>query len=162
MAVAGKGSAITHGHEISRACCFIWTEFLKVISQGFILDAAVRYIEHIPYFELFSPETVRELSWLADQRMHELTGDDIDETGYVVDTLYTALYSLLHAQDYETSIRNAVNLGYDTDTAAAVTGTAAGMLYGVEGIPERWLEKLKKRKYLESMAKEFAESFADQ
>ena len=84
----------------------------------------------------------------------------IHETGYVADTLYSALYSLIHADDYEMSIRNAVNLGCDTDTAGAVTGTAAGILYGVKGIPERWLDALKKREYLEDLARQFSLRFA--
>jgi len=35
-----------------------------------------------------------------------------------------------------------VNLGHDSDTTGAVTGGLAGLLYGVEAIPEEWIEKL--------------------
>ena len=126
--VTGNGSAITHGHEISRLCCFIWTEFLRAISEDADIKKAISHIEAIP-------------------------------TGYVVDTLYSALYSLYYADDYETSILNAMNLGFDTDTAGAVTGMAAGMLYGLEGIPERWLNVLGRKDYLESVARDFAGCF---
>jgi ADP-ribosyl-[dinitrogen reductase] hydrolase len=35
-----------------------------------------------------------------------------------------------------------VNRGGDADTAGALAGQLAGALYGVQGIPVRWLKKL--------------------
>lgn len=37
----------------------------------------------------------------------------------------------------------AVKLGSDTDTTAAVAGGLAGIMYGLEGIPDEWLSKMK-------------------
>lgn len=156
VTVTGNGSAITHGHEISRMCCFIWTEFLRAVSEGAGLDGAASHIEKLPYREWFTEETVGELAWITGGKIRMLRETDIKESGYVADTLYAALYSLLHADSYETSIRTAVNLGYDTDTTAAVTGTAAGILYGADGIPGSWLAALRRRDYLESVARDFA------
>ena len=121
---------------------------------------AADYIESIPYGKWFSPDTLDALKRLSGKRVRELTEKDIGETGYVVDTLYAALWSMYHAEDFETAIRNAVNLGYDTDTNAAVAGMAAGILYGMEGIPKRWLECLKRREWLESLAADFAREAA--
>jgi ADP-ribosylglycohydrolase len=42
----------------------------------------------------------------------------------------------------------AVNLGQDSDTVGAVTGQLAGAMYGLSGIPERWLEPLAWRERL--------------
>lgn len=156
VTVTGNGSAITHGHEISRMSCFIWTEFLRSIAEGADIGRAIDHIESLPYGLWFSMDTMERLAFVTGKKVRSLTEEDIGETGYVVDTLYAALYSMYHAQDYETSIRNAINLGYDTDTAGAVTGTAAGMMYGVSGIPERWLHVLRKREYLETVARAFA------
>ena len=36
----------------------------------------------------------------------------------------------------------AANLADDADTVAAVTGQLAGALYGLNGIPGEWLEKV--------------------
>ena len=36
----------------------------------------------------------------------------------------------------------AVNLGDDTDTTAAVAGGLAGIVYGMGGIPGKWLDAL--------------------
>lgn len=160
MITAGNGSALTHGHAISRMCCFIWTEFLRSVSAGAGVDEAVGHIEGLPYREWFSEETVRAAAFVTEGRIHSLTEENIGETGYVVDTLYAALYSLLPADGFEACIRRAVNLGYDTDTAGAVAGTAAGILYGSESVPKRWLNDLKRREYLESAARSFAACFS--
>ena len=139
-------------------CCFIWTVFLCALSDGANPDSAIGAVESLPYEKWFSKETIKELAPIAEKRVRSLEEKDIGETGYVADTLYAALYSIYHAEDFETSIRTAVNLGYDTDTAGAVTGSAAGILYGIENIPKRWTENLRKRDYLESVARDFAGS----
>lgn len=36
----------------------------------------------------------------------------------------------------------AVNLGDDTDTVGAITGGIAGIIYGLDAIPEEWVAKL--------------------
>ena len=158
-AVTGDGSAITHGHAISRMCCFIWTEFLREIAEGRGVDGAVARIEGLPYREWFSAETADAVAFVTEKRVRDLTESAIGETGYVVDSLYAALYAMIRGRDYESCIRTAVGLGYDTDTDAAVTGTAAGILYGAEGIPERWLAALRGRRLLEDAAERFSACF---
>lgn len=159
--VIGNGSAITHGHEISRLCCFIWTEFLRMVSMHMMLTEAAEFIGRLPYRNWFSEEAVREVSFVTEDGIQRLREGHIGETGYVVDTLYAALFSMVWADSYEQSIRSAVSLGYDTDTAGAVTGAAAGIRYGAHGISERWLSKLKRRDYLEKMAADFAACFGE-
>jgi len=39
---------------------------------------------------------------------------------------------------FANAVEQAINLGGDTDTVAAVTGALAGALYGIQGIPSRW------------------------
>lgn len=43
---------------------------------------------------------------------------------------------------FEEALVLAVNLADDADTVGAVTGQLAGALYGMSGIPARWLEPL--------------------
>ena len=49
----------------------------------------------------------------------------------------------------------AVNLGDDTDTIAAITGSMVGTIYGMESIPEEWLSKVRKVEELKSIATGF-------
>jgi ADP-ribosylglycohydrolase len=76
----------------------------------------------------------------------DISVDFIKSSGYVVDTLEAAVWCLLNTDNLKDSLLKAVNLGYDTDTVAAVAGGLAGIYYGFESIPEDWLEKIQKRK----------------
>jgi ADP-ribosyl-[dinitrogen reductase] hydrolase len=60
----------------------------------------------------------------------------------VIHTLEAALWSVDQTDSFEAAVVLAVNLGDDTDTVGAVTGQLAGALYGLSGIPQRWLEPL--------------------
>lgn len=44
--------------------------------------------------------------------------------------------------NYKESVLLAVNLGEDTDTIAAITGSMSGLYYGIENIPKDWIDKL--------------------
>lgn len=73
--------------------------------------------------------------------------DDVDpkkleNSGYVLSTLQTALYHILTADSAESAIVNAVNQGGDTDTIGAVAGAVADTRFGVSTLPERWLDAL--------------------
>jgi ADP-ribosylglycohydrolase len=57
-------------------------------------------------------------------------------------TLEASIWCLITTNSYKEAVLKAVNLGYDTDTTAAVTGGLAGLLYGYECIPGNWLEKI--------------------
>ena len=78
-------------------------------------------------------------------------------TGYVAESLEAALWCLWRTNSYREAILQAANLGDDADTTAAVCGQLAGAHYGIEGIPGGWLDKLAKRRYIESIASELYE-----
>ena len=155
--VISNASGITHAHAISRMSCFIWTEFLRQIILSSSITAAVHHVESLSYDRWFPKEALDALSFVTKGQIQAVTEKDIGETGYVVDTLYSAFFSLIHSTDFEHSILTAVNLGYDTDTAAAITGMAAGILYGAEQIPAQWMNDLRSKELLVKTAQEFAE-----
>lgn len=72
-------------------------------------------------------------------------------SGYVVDTLWSARIAVEESRDYAGCIRRAIAFGHDTDTTAAVAGAAAGVLYGLDGIPIEWREALRGRDVLEGL-----------
>ena len=65
----------------------------------------------------------------------------LNSSGYTVDTLACALWCFFHGESFEETLVSAVNLGGDADTVGAVTGGLAGVYWGFENIPERWLAK---------------------
>jgi ADP-ribosyl-[dinitrogen reductase] hydrolase len=68
--------------------------------------------------------------------------DAVRGSGYVVDGLEAALWCVWTTETFETAVLTAANLGDDADTTAAVAGQVAGAIYGIDGIPERWRDKV--------------------
>ena len=79
----------------------------------------------------------------------------IRSSGYVVDTLEAALWSVGGSASFEEAVLKAVNLGDDADTVGAVTGQIAGALWGYAGIPEAWTRQIAWRDKLLSSPKRF-------
>ena len=63
---------------------------------------------------------------------------------------------MLNSSSYPESVLNAVNLGGDTDTTAAVTGGFAGIYYGVENIPQEWVEQIARKQDIIDLTDRFA------
>ncbi len=78
--------------------------------------------------------------------------DAVRGSGYVVDGLEAAFWSVWTTDTFEAAILEATNLGDDADTTAAVAGQVAGALYGVEGIPVRWRETVFMRELIVDLA----------
>ncbi|MFE0641793.1 ADP-ribosylglycohydrolase family protein [Streptomyces sp. NPDC058877] len=62
--------------------------------------------------------------------------------GAVWPCLGSAVWALRTTASFEGAVASAVDLGGDTDTVAAVTGTLAGAVYGPAAIPARWTSLL--------------------
>lgn len=151
----GKASKLTHGHEINKMSCFIYTKFLQNIIKTKNAHLAYRDITNIDYNEYFSDETIAAHKKLIRPSFEYISSDEINGSGYVVDTLEAVIYSILNAKNYEDAVETAIKTGYDTDTIAGITGSIAGVQYGYDNIPKRWLDKLKKKTYLEKIADSF-------
>ena len=83
--------------------------------------------------------------------------DDISSSGYVVSTLEAVMWLFLNSKDYNSTILKAVNLGNDTDTIAAITGSLLGIYYGLNSIKDKWKLSLKKHDYIIDLCKKFEE-----
>lgn len=152
-----NGSKITHANDTSKMSCYIYTEFLKVVINTQNKEKAFNHILNLVYDDKFNKEAIKAHSQILDRGFLNIEDCDIKESGYVVDTLESVLYSILKTNSYKEAVLCAVNLGYDTDTTAGITGSIAAILYGLNDIPEFWLQKLKKLEYLEEMAQNYCE-----
>jgi ADP-ribosyl-[dinitrogen reductase] hydrolase len=84
----------------------------------------------------------RAISAIAPGSRRHKSRDQIRSSGYVIDTLEAALWTVGVTSSFEDALIQAVNLGEDADTVGAVTGQLAGALYGASAIPERWIHRL--------------------
>ncbi|MBS3137749.1 ADP-ribosylglycohydrolase family protein [Candidatus Woesearchaeota archaeon] len=73
----------------------------------------------------------------------------LQTTGYMLDTVQTALYCFLkHRDDFEKAVLTAVNNSYDSDSIAAITGFMSGAYLGINNIPMRFKVGLENYQYL--------------
>jgi len=84
-----------------------------------------------------------------------LTYEELPNTGYVIDTLIAALWCFYYSENFEYGLIKAVNLAGDADTIGAVYGQIAGVFYGFDNIPKRWISILSKKEMLFSMFNDF-------
>ena len=69
--------------------------------------------------------------------------DDVNNSGWVVSTLQAALWAFENTETFEDGMIAAVNLGGDSDSIGAVFGQIAGVYYGFQAIPQRWINAVK-------------------
>lgn len=65
-----------------------------------------------------------------------------ENSGYIIDTYKSIMNYFFDGDCFESTLIKIVNNGGDADTIAALAGALCGALYGIEGIPKRWLNKL--------------------
>ena len=141
-------SSLTHRHNRSKLACIIYVQFIIELlrhlddkhiaykrTMDFVQSAcADKYKAEFHAFE----RVLNGKLLLADER-------EIKSSGYVIDSLEAALWVFMTTESYEEAVLRAINLGGDTDTIAAITGGLAGIKYGIESIPDRWLQSLARK-----------------
>lgn len=149
-------ASLTNSHMRSNLACIMYNEIAVRLLQGIPFDDSVVEVQEF-MLDRFSEE--REMTHFArimSGRIVSLRPHEIHTSNYIIDTLEACVWTLLTTSSYKEAVLTAVNLGHDTDTLGAITGGMAGILYGAEGIPEEWFEKLVLREKLEELCDLFS------
>ena len=124
---------LTHNNPLSDAACIFFGRLLHEAMMGATLS---QLLIHTNDFVDEHPDFV----------YHPYPGKS---SAYVVDTVQTVFHFLYSTTTFEECLIGTVNQGGDADTTGALVGMLAGAVYGVEGIPKRWLKRLDSRVYSE-------------
>ncbi len=156
-------SRITHGAGNCLIACGIYCLIAAEIFDGQNLKTAIsnglNKAENFYGNRLEFEDDFKNFARLFDKNFANLFEDEINSSGYVVDSLEAAVWCLLNTDNYKDLVLKAVNLGRDTDTIGAIAGGLASAFYGVEQIPAEWLDVLKKKDYLIQVATDFYKTF---
>lgn len=141
-------SALTHNHMRSKMACGIYFFMVKSIldEDGRLIDRLQKGMDAAKDF--YKSDLPILVEWSRFGRVAKLSefADvpevEIKSSGYVVDSLEAAVWSIITTDSLEEGLLRAVNLGYDTDTVGAIAGGLAGLYYGYEGIPAEWRESI--------------------
>ena len=148
-----KASCLTHAHKRSQIACGIYAFVLWGILEENHISGAVEGLTKAIEFYRDEPEINHYIDRLDN--LENKKREDINSSGYVVDTLEAALWCLLNTNSYKDCVLLAVNLGDDTDTIGAIAGSFAGALYGLKSIPSSWLNNLVKKDEIVKMCEQF-------
>ena len=150
-------SSITHAHEISIMACYFYVRFIIFLLNGKDKFSAYSMAKCVDY-AMFKEETQEAFARLIKEDITKYKLSDIKSSNYVADTLEAVIWVLLKSENYKEAVIGAINLGEDTDTIGALTGAAAGIVYGYDFIPEEWKDSLAKKEYLMDIFEEFSEN----
>lgn len=148
---------LTHATEKCILANMIFVNYACYLLEGCYPAMALQKIQKEDY-SFFSEACVDSFSRILKKNLSESPEDTIQSHSDVIESLEAAIWSLVTARNFEQAVMTAVNLGHATDTIGALTGGLAGLYYGMQGIPKRWLDKLKKLRELESIAEGFSKT----
>ena len=131
-------SSITHAHEVCKIACVLYIEIAKsMMSDDLEIHQHIeKSCDKIKNHYCKSPELNNF------HRIFENKLDDVESSFNVVGTLECALHCLLTTSSYKEAVLKAVNFGNDTDTVGAICGGLAGIYYGYNSIPSKWISDI--------------------
>ena len=139
-------SSITHGHFISLFSCLIYVEIaINLINGQSKNDSYMNARISINKFvkkRKFDYYEVELFDRILKTDISSIDEEEIYSSGYVLHTIEASIWSFLRCNSYKEGVLTAVNLGGDTDTTGAVAGGLLGLCYGINGIPENWVENI--------------------
>lgn len=155
-------SSVTHAHFRSFYCCYVFSKYLIELFNGeeklSALKKASASVNAFLGRNKFNPDETQLLDRVLSLKIADAPESEIKSSGYVLHTLEASIWCLLTTSSYKEAVLKAVNLGGDTDTTACVTGALAGVYYGMDEIPQHWVDQVARREDIIDLAKRFAQS----
>jgi ADP-ribosyl-[dinitrogen reductase] hydrolase len=130
---AGESSRTTHGSaECIDACKYFANLLVVAFSTSKKSDLA----------EAFYQPASTKVAAIAEGHYLKKSYEQLTGSGYVIESLESALWCFHHSNNFREAILLAANIGNDADTTAAICGQIAGAFYGFESIPIGWRARL--------------------
>ncbi len=120
---------VTHNNTLSDAACATLVHMLHDALRGAEKYALLHHHAH-PLAALHPEFTFRGVKQVGNP------------SGYVAETMQAVFQALFDTDTFEDCLIDVVNRGGDADTTGAIAGMLAGALYGLNALPQRWLQAL--------------------
>lgn len=164
--VIKKYTTVTHRHPRSIVASIIYILLLKEL---LVNDSLLEVLELVQpkLEEIFSQNSEYKTEYenhfkeIFEGNFFHKTREEIKSTGYVVDTLKACLWCVGTTDNFKDAVLKAVNLGEDTDTIGAITGTLAGAKYSLESIPNEWIVKLANKSLIDEKCEQLFNGMID-
>ncbi|CAF0980686.1 unnamed protein product [Rotaria sordida] len=149
---SGDSARITHGDDKAYDACRYYGALIVAALHGTSKDKLTsnRFYENNERWFGNKPLHADILN-IAQGSYKKSGGYDegIRGKGYVASALEAALWAFWSDNNsFEEGVLNAVNLGDDTDTTAAIYGQLAGAFYGYQNLPNKWLKRVYAKSFI--------------
>ena len=151
-------SGLTHAHPRSKIACVLYVEMAKSMleNSGLTMEEHIfSACDKIKEYYKDSPE-LKHFERIFNNDLEIVSGK-----GYVISTFEVVVRCLLITDNYADAVLEAVNIGIDTDTNAAICGGLAGIYYGFDSIPVDWVNEIDRIDEVLSLCERF-EAFCDE
>ena len=149
---SAESSLTTHGSPECIESCMLLGAILNLFINNINNKSKKELIFNSNLENILNLKEPKVIQLLNGDSWLKLKYEELPNTGYVIDTLISALWCLYYSKDFEEALILAVNLCGDADTIGAVCGQLAGAYYGYEQIPEHWKSILKESTYIQKEA----------
>lgn len=105
---------------------------------------------------LYQPE-IPKVASLAKGEFLDKQYCDLTGSGYVIESLESALWCFFKTNSFREAVLLAANIGNDADTTAANCGQIAGAYYGYDAIEPRWRQRLFDEPMIRTLAADLVE-----
>lgn len=161
--IISQVSSITHGHEIAKCACYYYVKFAMHLLQEYNKQQAYDMVRSQFPSISFDLECVFQRLLHSDESnvpdISNVPSSDIQSDSYVVHSLEAAIWCLMTSNSYKETVLKAVNLGGDSDSTAAIAGGLAGILYGLDDVPDHWMDSIARKDDIEELANDFTYAF---
>lgn len=136
--------AMTHPDELCKFTCAalnLALQHMLLVGIGGLLEELIVFVE---------PRNAELAVWL--KRVPNMRPERLDTSGNVAAVLQAGLWAALFCTDFEEGVMLVVNCGGESPLLGSVAGALLGARFGVDAIPQRWLDQLEDRIKLAGMA----------
>ncbi|WP_264553100.1 ADP-ribosylglycohydrolase family protein [Flavobacterium sp. N2038] len=154
-------SSITHAHFRSVFACFIYVVYcLEILKDKDKFEAYKEMQNVVSRFlesKEFNPVEIGLFERILKNDIFSYSENEIHSSGYVLHSLEASVWCFLNFDSYEETVLKAVNLGGDTDTTSAIAGGLAGIYYGIENMPQKWIDNLVRSNDIKDLAERLSQ-----
>ena len=158
LEIAEKQSKITHKGNQASGCCRLLTFItVKLLNGENLKDVLLnlknnfkcenKSVNCLAYSQQEGNDPNKNWNWNVPKYEYSYERF-ISNPGYIgsyaMDAMSMALHILINTNSFKEAILKGVNLRGDADSLAAVIGQIAGAYYGIDGIPQEWVQTIYK------------------
>jgi len=143
--LSGRSARLTHGDDVAVDACRYYGALIVAAVRGESKEKLLSEDFYEVHQNWFGSQSLhRDIVSIARGSFKRQGGykAGIRGKGHIVWTLEAALWAFWSTDSFDRGALDAVNLGDDTDTTAAIYGQLAGACYGYPNIPPKWVNKL--------------------